>query len=108
PALRAVGGVGEGVDGRDLERELDASDAGQVDGQAEQVRAAGQRRQGPGEGQGEVELVGRVLVLAQEHDGVLEGEQHPRVDIEGQVQVERAAAAFLGVQVDFPDLAQRV
>ena len=41
----------------------------------------------------EVELVGRVLVLGQPEDGVLEGEQGPRVDLEREVQVERAAAA---------------
>ena len=62
----------------------------------------------PGEGEGEVELVGRLLVLGEQHDGVLEGEEHPRIDVEGQVQVERAAAALLGVEVDLPDLAQRV
>ena len=81
---------------------------GQVDGQAEQVGAARERRERPGEGQREVELVGRLLVLGEQHDGVLEGEQDAGVDVEGQVQVERAAAALLGVQVDLPDLAQRV
>ena len=81
---------------------------GQVDGQAEQVGPAGQRRQRPGEGEREVELVGWLLVLGEEDDGVLEGEEDPGVDVEGEVQVERAAAALLGVQVDLPDLAQRV
>ena len=106
--FRAVGGVGEGVDGRDLERQLDAPDAGQVDGQAQQVGPARQRGQGPGEGQREVELVGRLLLLGEQHDGVLEGEQDAGVDVEGEVQVERAAAPLLGVQVDLPDLAQGV
>ena len=55
-----------------------------------------------------MELVGRLLVIGQEHDGVLEGEEHPGVDVEGEMQVERAAAPLLGVQVDLPDLAQRV
>ena len=83
-------------------------DAGQVDGQAEQVGAVGERRQGPGEGQGEVELVRRVLVLGQAEHRVLEGQQGPRVDLEGQVEVERAAAAVLGVELHLPDLAQGV
>ena len=56
----------------------------------------------------EVELVGRLLVVGEQHDGVLEGEEHPGVDVEGEMQVERPAAALLGVQVDLPDLAQRV
>ena len=45
---------------------------------------------------------------ARQHHGVLEGEEDPRVDVERQVQVERAAAALLGVEVHLPDLAQRV
>ena len=88
--------------------QLDAADAGQVDGQAEQVGPARQGRERPGEGQREVELVGRLLVLGEQHDGVLEGEEDAGVDVEGEVEVERAAAALLGVQVDLPDLAQGV
>ena len=65
----------------------------------------GQGRQGPGEGQREVELVGRLLVLGQQDHGVLEGEEDAGVDVEGEVQVERATAPLLGVQVDLPDLA---
>ena len=55
-----------------------------------------------------MELVGRLLVLGEEDDGVLEGEQDAGVDVEGEMQVERASAPLLGVQVDFPDLPQRV
>ena len=39
---------------------------------------------------------------------VLEAEQRPRVDLEREVQVDRPAARLLGVQVDLPQLAQRV
>ena len=39
---------------------------------------------------------------------VLEAEQHPRVDLEREVEVDRAVAALLGMQVDLPVLAQRV
>jgi len=35
-----------------------------------------------------MELVGRFLVLGKKDDGVLEGEEDPGVDIEGEVQVE--------------------
>ncbi len=84
------------------------TDPGQVDGEPEQVRARRERRHAPVEGQREVELVCRVGVLGQRDDGVLEVEEHPRVDLEGEVQVDRAAAALLGVQVDLPELAQRV
>ena len=55
-----------------------------------------------------MELVGWLLVLGEQHDGVLEGEQDAGVDVEREMQVERPAATLLGVQVDLPDLAQRV
>ncbi len=84
------------------------ADAGEVDGEAQEVGAARERRERPGEGQGEVELVRRLLVVGQQDDGVLEGQQDPGVDVEREMQVERPAAPLLGVQVDLPDLAQRV
>jgi hypothetical protein len=65
-------------------------------------------RQGPGEGQREVEAVGRFTVLREVDHEVLEGQQHPGVDLQGQVQIQRPAAALLGVEVDLPGLAQRV
>ena len=68
----------------------------------------GQRRQGPGEGERELEIVRRLAVLGQLDDRVLEGQEDPRIDLEGQMQVERAAAALLGMQVDLPGLAERV
>ncbi|HEV2368452.1 MAG TPA: pyridoxal-phosphate dependent enzyme, partial [Acidimicrobiales bacterium] len=55
PALGGVGGGGERVDGRDLEREVDAAHTGQVDGQAQQVGALRQRGQLPGEIERDVE-----------------------------------------------------
>jgi len=45
-----------------------------------------------------VELVGRILVLRKPEDGVLEGQERPGVDLQGEMQVERAAAAVLGVE----------
>ena len=53
-------------------------------------------------------LVGGVDIVGQAHYRVLEGEQRPWVDVELDVQVDRATAAVLGVQVDLPRLAQRV
>src|SRR3984957_7757189 len=108
PALRAVGGVGKGVDGRDLEGELNAADAGQVDGQPEQVGPARERREGPSEGEREMELVRWFLVLGQKDDGVLEGEEDTGVDIEGEMKVEGAPTPAFGAQDDLPHLAQRV
>ena len=77
----------------------------------QQIGPVGQRRQRPREGQREEELVGRLrllVVLVERHHRVFERQHHPRVEFERQVQVERAAAAGLGVQLDLPGLAQRV
>ena len=56
----------------------------------------------------EVVLVGRLDVFGEVDDGVLEGQQDARVHLEGEMEVERAAAAVFGVQVDLPRLAQGV
>ena len=50
---------------------------------------------------------GSALVVERDHR-VLEAEQHPRVDLEREVEVDRALAPLLGVEVDLPRLAQRV
>ena len=84
------------------------ADRRQVDREAQQVRAVGHGRKAPGQDEREVELVGRVDVVGQAQDGVFEGEQGARVDVELDVQVDRSAAAVFGVQVDLPGLAQRV
>ena len=55
-----------------------------------------------------MELVRGILVLGQPVHHVLERKQHARVDLEREVQVERAATAVLGMQVDLPRLAQAV
>ena len=47
------------------------------------------------------------VVVERDHR-VLEAEQHPRVDLEREVEVDRALAALFGVEVDLPRLAQRV
>ena len=55
-----------------------------------------------------MELLGRVLLVGQVDHDVLERQQHAGVDLEAEVQVERAATPLLGMQVDLPCLAQRV
>ena len=67
-----------------------------------------QRGQRPVEQHREVERVRRVLVVREGEHGVLEREQRARVDIEGEVQVERAVARVLGVELHLPGLAQGV
>ena len=67
-----------------------------------------ERWERPGEHQGEVEVIGRIFVIAESDDGIFNGEQHARVDVEGEVKVERTTATFLGVQVHLPHLTQRV
>ena len=55
-----------------------------------------------------MELVGRVVVVGQLGDDVLEREEDARLDLQREVEVERAVAALLGMEVDLPHLAQRV
>ncbi len=106
--LGSVGGRGERVDGRHFQGKLDAADAGEVDRQTEQVGTVRERGHGPGEGQREVEVVRRLLVIGKFHDHVFERQEHPWVDVQRKVQVERSTATLLGVQVHLPDLAQRI
>jgi hypothetical protein len=77
-------------------------------GQPKQIGAAGQGRERPREGQGKVELVGWLLFLGEQHDGIFKGQQDARINVEGQVEVEWAPAPLLGVKVDFPHLTQGV
>ncbi len=107
-ALGSVGDRGERVDGGDLEGQIRSADPGELGGEQQQVGAVGQRGQRPREAQREVELVGWVVIVVEGGDCVLEGEQHPGIDFEREVQVDGAAAALLGVQVHLPRLAQGV
>ena len=106
--LRRLGRGGDRVDRRDLQRQLGAADAGEVGGQHQQVGGLGERGEAPGEVERELVLVGRVVPLGAGHHRVLEAEQHPGIDLEGQVQVDGTLAALLGVDVDLPGLAQRI
>jgi len=108
PPLGGVGGRCVGIDGRHFEGKFDPPHAGQVDGQPEQIGAVGERGEGPGEGQGEVELVGGFLILGEPEDSILKGQQGPGIDLESQMEVEGTAAAVFGVEVDLPHLPEGV
>jgi len=47
-------------------------------------------------------------VFGQRDDGVFEVEQGARVDLERNVEVDRAATALLWVEVDLPELTERI
>jgi hypothetical protein len=55
-----------------------------------------------------VEIIRGLFVLGQPEHGILEREQRPRVDLQGQVEVEGAATAVLGMEFHLPDLAEGV
>jgi hypothetical protein len=55
-----------------------------------------------------MELVGGLLLLGEEHNGVFEGQEDAWINVEGQMQVQRAAAPLLGMEVDLPNLTQGV
>jgi myo-inositol-1(or 4)-monophosphatase len=55
-----------------------------------------------------VVLISGLLVVGEVQHDVLKRQQDPRVDIQCQVQVDRTAAALLWVEVDLPNLSQRV
>ncbi len=50
----------------------------------------------------------RVALVVERDHRVLEAEQHARVDLEREVQVDWSLASLFGVEVDLPRLAQRV
>ena len=66
----------------------------------------GERRKRPGKGEGEVKLVRRVVFVAEPDDRVLEAQKDARVDVEGEVQVDRSSAALFWVKVDLPHLSE--
>ncbi len=108
PSLGRLGRRRVTVDGRRLEGQVETADPGEVDGQAEQIGTVGQRRKSPGEGHGKLELVRRLGSFGELEHLVLEGQEHPGLDLEREVQVKRSVAPFLGMQLDLPGLAQRV
>jgi hypothetical protein len=55
-----------------------------------------------------VEGVGRVLVVGESEDGILERKQRAGVYFQAEVQVERATTTVLGMELDFPYLAEGV
>jgi hypothetical protein len=55
-----------------------------------------------------MELVRRLRILSELDHSVLKRQQHPWVDLKGEMEVERSPASLLGVQVDLPRLAQGI
>jgi myo-inositol-1(or 4)-monophosphatase len=68
----------------------------------------GERWEGPGEGEREVEVIGWLFVFGEPEHGIFEGEERPRVDLQGQVEVEGTATAVLGMELHLPHLAEGV
>ena len=55
-----------------------------------------------------MKLVRWIDLVRESQDGVFEGEQCARIDVEFDVQVDGTAAAVLGMKVDLPRLAQGI
>ncbi len=106
PSFGAVGGRRKRVDRRNLEWKLDPPYSRKVDRKPEQIGAPGQRRKSPREGEREMVLIGWCDLLGEVEDGILEGEQDPRVHLEREVEIERTAATLFGMQVHLPGLAK--
>lgn len=98
----------ERVDGGHFERQVEAGDAGQLEVQLQKIGAFREGRERPGEGDREVEAVRRLGIVWELDDDVLKRQQHARVHLECEVEVEGAAAALFGMEVDLPGLAQRI
>lgn len=107
-----VGAVGHrrvGVDGRDLQRQIRSTDTREVGGEDQQIGPVGQRWERPVEVQLDaMEIRGLGILVLHVEDEILEGQEHPRIDLERQMEIERAAARVLGVEIDLPRLTKRV
>jgi hypothetical protein len=55
-----------------------------------------------------MEVIVRVIFIAKADHGIFETQQNTGIDIEGEVEVEWATAPIFWVEVDFPDLTERV
>ena len=55
-------------------------------------------------------MLGRSIGIGviQGKNGIFEGKEHPRVDFEAEMQIDRAVACFFRVHIDFPQLTQRI
>ena len=107
-AIGAIGDRGEGIYGGDLHREFWSPHASQICGQDQEIGPVGEWWQTPGEMQRETVQIGRVVVFVEFEHEVFEREQDPGVYLEGQVQIEGAAAGIFRMQVDLPGLTEGV
>ena len=107
-SVRSGASVTDGIriGGGDLDGQLAPADPGQFRREHEQIRTVRQRRERPREAEREVEVVLGIRLVVERDHRVFEAEQHPRVDLERQIQVDRTFTPLLGMEVDLPRLAQ--
>ena len=108
---RALGRVGDRwvrVGGRHLHRQLAPAHSGELGREHEEIGAVRERRECPREAQRKVEVILGIALVVEGDHRILEAEQHPGVDLEREIEINRALAAFLGVEVDLPRLPERI
>ena len=98
-----------GIDGRHLEREIGSPEPCQIGGQDQEIRGPAEGRERPREEQGEVKVLrGRSVGILHLAHFVLEAEERPWVDLEGEVEIDGAVTSLFGMEIDFPHLPQRI
>ena len=108
-SFRLVGHAREGINRRDLDREHQPANTSDLGGEHEQIRGFRERWQRPREQQRKGESRRRIIVdVLHLHDFVLEPEQGAWVDVEREMQVDRTGAGLFRMEVDLPQLAERV
>ncbi|CAB4957493.1 unannotated protein [freshwater metagenome] len=105
-ALRGIGDCRKGVDGRNFERQVDPAQAGEFGGQHQQIGRITKRRERPVEHEREEEPGDRIGEFVEFEHLIFEREQRAGIDLEGEVEVERATACILGMDIDLPCLTQ--
>lgn len=107
--LRSIHHRRRGIDGRHLEGEIGSPESCQISCQDQKIRGPAEGRECPREEQGEVEVLrGRGVGILHLAHLVLEPEERPRVDLEGEVKIDGAVTGLFGMEIDFPHLAQRI
>lgn len=108
-SFRSVQNRTKTIHSRDIEREIRPADPGEVRREDEKIRPVDQRGEPPGEQQRETQVIGRSIRGVRERVHlVLEREHHPRVDLQGQMEIERTAARVLGMKIHFESLTHGI
>jgi len=63
-----------------------------------------QRGESPRKRQRKVKLVWGILFVAETDKSILKTQEHSRVNVESEMEIQRATAAVFGVEVNFPNL----